>query len=232
MRRSTSSNGALPLVSEKERIERAHKIVAYLKRAYPKPKSELKYETEFQFVVAVVLSAQCTDKLVNKVTEKLFEKYKTPKDFANADPDTFEHEISAVTFYRNKAKYVRAAGAVVERDFNGYVPHTEAELTTLPGVGYKTAHVVLGELFNIWEGIASDTHVMRLARRFDLTDNIDATKISKDLERLIPKKDWQYVNNGLVLYGRYICTARPHDCSEHPLTKLWPKAANRWPRRI
>jgi len=234
MRPSTSSNGALPLEldSEKERIERARKIVGYLKRAYPKPKSELTYETEFQFVVAVVLSAQCTDKLVNRVTEKLFKKYKTPKDFADADPEIFEREISAVTFYRNKAKYVRAAGAVVERDFRGRVPRSETGLTTLPGVGYKTAHVVLGELFNIWEGIASDTHVMRLARRFDLTDNVDATKISKDLERLVPKKDWQYVNNGLVLYGRYICTARPHDCREHPLTKLWPQAADRWPVRV
>ena len=110
------------------------------------------------------------------------------------------------------------------------MPHSEREFVELPGIGYKTAHVVLGELYDIWEGIATDTHVKRFAKRFDLTDNTDLTKISKDLEMLIPKKDWKYVNNGLVLYGRYVCPARPHDCANHPLTKLWPPAAKRWPK--
>ena len=113
---------------------------------------------------------------------------------------------------------------------DGDAPRSETELVELPGIGYKTAHVVLGELYGIWEGIATDTHVKRFAKRFDLTDNNDLKKISKDLEKLIPKKDWKYVNNGLVLYGRYICPARPHDCTEHPLTKLWPPAAHRWPK--
>jgi len=103
-------------------------------------------------------------------------------------------------------------------------------LVALSGVGYKTAHVILGELYGVWEGIATDTHVKRFAKRFDLTDNTDLKKISKDLERLIPKKDWKYVNNGLVLYGRYVCPARLHDCANHPLTKLWPPAAKRWPK--
>ena len=212
------------------RKERAKKIVAYLKKAYPEPKSELAYRTPFQFVVAVILSAQCTDKAVNKVTETLFKKYKTPKDFAEADPATFTKEVSAIPFFNNKAKNIIAAAKVVQHDFGGRVPQSEAELVTLPGVGYKTAHVVLGELFDIWEGIATDTHVKRFALRFDLTDNTDPTKISKDLEALIPKADWKYVNNGLVLYGRYVCPARPHDCADHPLTKLWPEAANRWPK--
>ena len=110
------------------------------------------------------------------------------------------------------------------------MPRTEKELVALPGVGYKTAHVILGELYSTWEGIATDTHVKRFAKRFDLTSNDDLTKISKDLEMLIPKKDWKYVNNGLVLYGRYVCPARPHDCASHPLTKLWPLAAFRWPK--
>jgi endonuclease-3 len=110
------------------------------------------------------------------------------------------------------------------------VPRTEKGLVALPGVGYKTAHVILGDLYDIWEGIATDTHVKRFAKRFDLTDQSDLTKISKDLEALIPKKDWKYVNNGLVLYGRYVCPARPHDCAFHPLTKLWPPAALRWPK--
>ena len=103
-----------------------------------------------------------------------------------------------------------------------------AELITLPGVAYKTANVVLGEVYEVWEGIPTDTHVKRFAKRFDLTDNEDLTKISKDLEALVPKKDWKYVNNGLVLYGRYVCPARPHDCAAHPLTKIWKPAAKRW----
>ena len=110
------------------------------------------------------------------------------------------------------------------------MPRTESELTALPGIGYKTAHVILGELFNIWEGIATDTHVKRFAKKFDLTNNNDLKKISKDLEALIPKRDWKFVNNGLIRYGRYICPARQHDCANHPLTKLWPPAALRWPK--
>ena len=110
------------------------------------------------------------------------------------------------------------------------VPRTAEELQTLPGVAYKTSHVVLGELFNIHDGIPTDTHVKRFAYRFDLSDNRDLKKISKDLEALVPKKDWKYVNNGLILYGRYVCPARPHDCANHPLTKLWPPANKRWPK--
>ena len=215
---------------EQERHARAQKLVAYLKRAYPKPKSELKYRSPFQFVVAVMMSAQCTDKVVNRVTGPLFKKYKTPKDFAVADPMVLMREISSVTFFRNKSKAIIAAAKKVEKDFGGKVPRTALELQKLPGVGYKTAHVILGELFDIWEGIPTDTHVKRFAKRFDLTDNDDLTKISKDLEALIPKKDWKYVNNGLVLYGRYVCPARPHDCADHPLTKIWPPAAQRWPK--
>jgi endonuclease-3 len=167
---------------------------------------------------------------VNKVTETLFKRYKTPQDFASADLATFTKEISSVTFFRNKAKAVIGAAKVVQEKFKGKVPKTDEELTQLPGVGYKTAHVVLGDLYDVWEGIATDTHVKRFAKRFDLTDNTDLTKISKDLEELILKKDWKYVNNGLVLYGRYVCPARPHDCAEHPLTKVWPEAALRWPK--
>lgn len=213
-----------------ERKKRAARIVAYLKRAYPKPESELLHDTPFQFVSAVILSAQCTDKLVNKVTRTLFKKYRTPEDFANANPRTLEKEISSVTFYRNKAKALILAAKEVVKNFGGKVPKTEKELVTLHGVGYKTAHVILGELYDIWEGIPTDTHVKRFAKRFDLTDQNDLTKISKDLEALIPKKDWKYVNNGLVLYGRYVCPARTHDCINHPLTKIWPKAAHIWPK--
>ncbi|HEV3245417.1 MAG TPA: endonuclease III [Candidatus Paceibacterota bacterium] len=212
-----------------ERRKRATKIVAYLKKAYPKPKTELHYKTPMQLLTAVVLSAQATDKQVNKVTATIFKKYKTPRDFARANPKTFEKEISSLSFFRNKAKAIIAAAKKIETDFGGRIPRTVPELVTLPGVAYKTANVVLGELYNIWEGIPTDTHVKRFAYRFDLSDNTDLTKISKDLEALVPKKDWKYVNNGLVLHGRYVCPARPHDsCVTHPLTKLWPQAAKRW----
>lgn len=222
-----------------ERAIRARKIVSFLKKEYPVPKSELRYHTPFQFVVAVMLSAQCTDKAVNKLTDTLFKKYKTPADFAAAPQVVLAKEISSVPFFRNKAKAIIGAAKEVQARHDSRsgtsegkqgVPRTESELVALPGIGYKTAHVILGELYGVWEGIATDTHVKRFAKRFDLSSNEDLTKISKDLEKLIPKKDWKYVNNGLVLYGRYVCPARPHDCTTHPLTKLWPKAALRWPK--
>lgn len=212
------------------RKARAKEIVAYLKKTYPKPESELTYQTPFQFVVAVILSAQCTDRAVNKTTAALFNTYKKPSDFAEARLPIFTKEISTIPFFRNKAKAIIGAAKILQEKYDGNVPQTAAELIELPGVGYKTAHVILGELYDSWEGIATDTHVRRFASRFDLTDTSDPTKISKALEALIPKKDWKYVNNGLVLYGRYVCPARPHACADHPLTKIWPAAALRWPK--
>lgn len=214
---------------EAERRKRMAKILKYLKKTYHTPKTELHYTTPFQLVVAVMLSAQCTDKLVNKVTADLFKQYKTPKDFAKAKLALFTKEIARVSFYQNKAKHITESAKILVKDFGGRVPRTADELQKLPGVGYKTAHVILGELYNIWEGIPTDTHVKRFARKFDLTDNTDLKKISHDLEKLVSKKDWKYVNNGFVLYGRYVCKAIKHDCAQHPLTKLWPDAARRWP---
>lgn len=211
-----------------ERKARAKKVVAFLKRKYPDPKTELHYSTPFQLVVAVLMSAQCTDKVVNRVTGPLFKKYKTVKDFANADLRTLQKEISSVTFFNNKAKAIIAAAKIVDGTFGGKVPKTVAELITLPGVAYKTANVVLGELYDMWEGIPTDTHVKRFAYRFDLTDHTDLYRISKDLEALVPKKDWKFVNNGFVLYGRYICKANEHDCSVHDLTAVWPESRRRW----
>ena len=212
------------------RVARAKAIVAYLKRVYPLPKSELTYTTPFQFLVAVMLSAQCTDKKVNQVTERLFKKYQTPADFAALDEQTLAPQIASITYFNAKAKHVIATARKVQKEFGGTVPKTEVELVSLPGVGYKTAHVVMGELYDAWEGIPTDTHVKRFAHRFDLTRHSDLKKISKDLEALVPKSDWKYVNNGLVLYGRYVCPARPHECTGHPLTKIWPPSATRWPK--
>lgn len=213
-----------------QRKARAAKIVSYLKKAYPKPASELKYSTPFQFMVAVMLSAQCTDKVVNRVTETVFKKYKSPSDFAKADQKTFEKEISSIPFFRNKTKAIIGAAKIVAHTHKGKVPSDAEQLQKLPGIGYKTAHVIMGELFGEWPGIPTDTHVKRFAKRFDLTDNNDLGKISKDLETLVSKKDWKFVNNGLVLYGRYVCPARPHDCTNHPLTRIWPPALQRWPK--
>ena len=213
-----------------ERRARAAKLVAYLKKAYPKPKSELKYKTPFQFAVAVMMSAQCTDKTVNRVTDSLFKKYKTPNDFAHANLATLTKEISSVTFFRNKAKAIIAAAKKIEKEFNGRLPRTPEDLQGLPGIGYKSAHVIMGEIYDEWPGIPTDTHVKRFAHRFDLTKHQDLKKISHDLEALVPKKDWKYVNNGLVLYGRYICKAHKHDCVPHPLSSIWPPMLKRWPK--
>lgn len=218
------------MASVAERKARAKKVVAYLKKAYPVPKTELLYQTPFQLVAAVMLSAQCTDKTVNRVTAPLWKKYKSVADFAKLSPAAFDKELSSVSFHSNKAKAIIATAKMLQKEFGGKVPKTEAELVRLPGIAYKTAHVVLGELYGIWEGIPTDTHVRRFALRLDLTSNTELTKISKDLEALLPKADWKYVNNGLVLYGRYVCKANPHECKEHPLTKIWPPAAKRWPK--
>ncbi|KND47158.1 MAG: endonuclease III [Parcubacteria bacterium C7867-004] len=213
-----------------ERKARAKKLIAYLKKAYPKPATELNYTTPIQLVVAVMLSAQSTDKRVNLVTEVIFKNYKTVNDFADADLATFTQQISSITFFQNKAKHIIATAKMIRDEFGGEIPKIEAQLVRLPGIAYKTAHVVLGELYGIYEGIPTDTHVRRFALRFDLTNRTELTRISKDLEMLIPKNDWKYVNNGFVLYGRYLCPALPHPCENHPLTKLWPPAANRWPK--
>lgn len=220
----------MPNAVLEERKARAQKIVRYLKNAYPVPETELAFTTPIQLVVAVMLSAQSTDKRVNLVTKTLFKKYKSVKDFAEADLAQFTEQISSITFFRNKARHIIATARMLEDEFGGKIPKTEQELVRLPGIAYKTAHVILGELHGIWEGIPTDTHVRRFALKFDLTDRTELTKISKELEQLVPKKDWKYVNNGLVLYGRYVCKAMPHPCEDHPLTKLWPPAAHRWPR--
>jgi endonuclease III len=222
---------SLPVLSTpEERKERMRKILSYLKKTYPEPKTELHYDTPMQLVAAVMLSAQCTDKKVNMVAETLWKKYKSVSDFADADFETFASETSSITFYRNKAKAIIATANMIRNEFGGEIPKTAEELIRLPGIAYKTAHVVLGELYGIYEGIPTDTHVRRFALRFDLTSRTELTKISKDLEVLVPKPDWKYVNNGFVLYGRYVCNAFPHDCTPHPLTKIWPPANHRWPK--
>lgn len=215
---------------ETERKLRAMKLVQKLRMLYPDLKIELNYSNNWELLVAVMLSAQCTDKRVNQVTATLFKKYKTLEDYCTASLREFERDIYSTGFYRNKAKNILAAAKVVKEVFGGKIPKTMEDMLTIPGVARKTANVVLGSAYGIREGIAVDTHVRRLALKFDLTDYKDPVRIERDLMELIPKKDWGFVNHQMVMYGRYICTARSHDCGDHPLTKIWPEAGNRWPK--
>ena len=213
-----------------ERKRRAKKIIRILKELYPDSKIELNYKTNWELLVAVVLSAQCTDKRVNEVTKTLFKKYKTLDDYVSAKQKGFEKDIKPTGFYRNKAKNILSAAKILKEEFGGVMPKTIEEMITIPGVARKTANVVLANAYGIYEGIAVDTHVRRLCIKFDLTNNTDPVRIERDLMELIPKRDWKYVNHQMVMYGRYICTAIKHDCGDHPLTKIYPKAANIWPK--
>lgn len=213
-----------------KRKERAEKILTELKKLFPEAGMALRYSNNWELVVAVALSAQCTDKRVNMVTKDLFKKYRTLDEYADADQKEFEQDIHSTGFYRNKAKNIIAAAQKVRNEYNRVVPHTMEELITLPGVGRKTANVVLGNAFDTVEGIAVDTHVRRFAIKFDLTDHTEPKKIEEDLMQLFPKEEWFPLTYRLIEYGRQICPARPHQCSEHPLTKIWPDAGERWPK--
>jgi len=215
---------------EIERKKRAQKLVRKLKELYPNPESELTWGNNWELLVAIILSAQCTDKRVNEETAKLFKKYRKLEDYVNTKPLEFEKDIFATGFYRNKTKNILAAAKLVKKKYKGRLPKTMEEMLTIPGVARKTANVFLGNAYGIYPGIAVDTHVKRLARKFDLTDNTNPDKIEKDLMHLIPEKEWPFVNHSMVLYGRYICPARKHDCIEHPLTQLWPPAGKCFPK--
>ena len=214
----------------KERTERVAKMNKILEKLYKSPRVELNYNTDWELVIAVQLSAQCTDKRVNKVTEKLFKKYKTIHDYASATQAAMEKDVFQCGFYRNKAKNIIASSKMMEEDFGGKVPKSMEEILMLPGVARKTANVVLSNLYQIHEGIAVDTHVRRFAIRFDLSDYKDPIKIERDLMEIMPKKYWWGFNHRLVLYGRDYCPARKHECDEHPLTKVYPKSTKIWPK--
>ena len=204
------------------------KLDAALKKLFPKATTELIYKTPWQFMVAVQLSAQCTDKRVNIVTKELFKKYKTLDDYVDADPKEFESMIRSVTYFHNKTKNILAAARVVEREFSGKLPKTMEQMLTIPGVGRKTANVILADLYNITPGITVDTHVIRFASRFDLSDHRDATKIERDLMQIVPKKEWRHFTHRIIFYGRYLAPARTYDTTKDPLVKIYPTAAKRF----
>lgn len=183
------------------------KVMRILKRLYPNPKCALNYRSPWQLLVAVILSAQCTDKKVNEVTQALFRKYRTLDDYLVARPAEFERDIYSTGFYKNKTKSILSAAKAIKNDFNGKLPRTMREMLTIPGVGRKTANVVLGELYGVAEGIAVDTHVIRLSRLLGLTKHCDATRIERNLMEVVPKKDWMHLSHALILYGREYCSA-------------------------
>ena len=200
-----------------------------LKKLFPKARIALAYGNTWELLVSVVLSAQCTDKRVNLVTKDLFAKYRTLGDYARADVRQFGEDIKSTGFYRNKAKNILAAARMV-KDFNGRVPGAMEELLKIPGVARKTANVILGNAFKKVEGIAVDTHVRRFALKFDLTDSRDPKKIEQDLMEILPKKEWFNWTYRMIEYGRQICPAHPHECANHPLSKIYPTATHTWPR--
>jgi endonuclease III len=195
-----------------------------LKQQYPNPKTELTHENEMQLVIAVMLSAQTTDKKVNQITPKLFAKYKTWQDFANADLIELQQGIHGVNFHLGKAERIIKAAQVVLKDFEGKVPHNLADLIKIPGVARKSANVILQELWDIAEGIVVDTHVTRVSNRLGLTTHTDAVKIEKDLMLLVPRKYWRNFSGAVVLHGRYTCIARKPNCSDCVLNKICPSA--------
>lgn len=200
-----------------ERRRRAAYIYAELTKLFPDAGMMLNFSNHWELVLAVSLSAQCTDKKVNEVTEKLFKKYPTLNDYLRADLQEFEHDIFQTGFYHQKAKNTLAAARVLQDRFGGVVPNTMEELMELPGVGRKTANVVLGNAFGIAVGIAVDTHVARLARVFGLTKNSDPEKIEQDLMKIIPQKDWFRTTYLYIEYGRRYCIARPHEHQKCPI---------------
>jgi len=209
-----------------ERKARIRKLDRALKKLYPTATTELLYKTPWQFMVAVQLSAQCTDKLVNKVTPPLFRKLRTIQDFAKAKPEELFPLIRSVTYANNKTRNIIRAANYLLQTHQGKLPRTIEEMVKMPGVGRKTANVLLGDLFGICEGITVDTHVIRFALRFDLSDYKDAVRIERDLMEILPEKEWPYFTHRVIYYGRRMAPARKHDTKNDPLVKIFPNAGS------
>lgn len=193
-----------------------------LAATYPDAHCALDHKTPIQLLVATILSAQCTDARVNRVTPTLFARYKTARDFAEADPKELERLIASTGFFRNKAKNIIACCRAIVEKHGGDVPGTLEELVQLPGVGRKTANVILGNAFGV-PGITVDTHVGRLSRRLGLTTHDDPVKVEFDLMAIIPEADWTMFSHRLIFHGRQVCAARKPDCPACPMNRFCPK---------
>lgn len=196
------------------------RIIQTLTKLFPDAGMMLRYKNNWELLVAVILSAQCTDKKVNEVTEKLFKKYRTLNDYVRASPQAFERDIYQTGFFRTKTKHILASAKIVKETFHGRVPRTMPEMLRLPGVARKTANVVLGNAYGVAEGIAVDTHVKRIVRILGLSEHENPEKIECDLMAVVPKKDWFRFTYLLIGYGRKYCPARRHNHVECPLSKI------------
>jgi endonuclease-3 len=199
-----------------DKREKAGKVLDILEKEFPGARSALRFENPLQLLIATILSAQATDKLVNQVTESLFKKYRTAIDFAKADPAVLERDLASINFYRNKAKSVRGACVKIVEEFGGRVPETLEELVTLPGVGRKTANIVLGNAFGK-SALAVDTHVKRVAQRLGLTDSDDPDKIEAALTAIISTERWTMTTHLFIQHGRKTCKALRPDCEHCPI---------------
>jgi endonuclease-3 len=210
-------------VDKAEAAERVRKILPILEKMYPDAKTALNFKNPLELLIATILSAQCTDVRVNMVTKEVFKKYKSAAGWAKADIKEIESDIKSTGFYHNKAVSIKNACKEIIERFAGKVPDTMEELITLPGVGRKTANVVLGNAFGT-SAIACDTHVIRLSRRLQLSANSDPVKLEFDLAEIIPKKSWTIFSHLLILHGRNVCYARKPDCNNCRIAKFCPVA--------
>jgi endonuclease III len=215
----------MPRESLQDKQARTKKIIAGLRKAYPNAHCELNYSTPLELLVATILSAQCTDKRVNLVTHELFKKYRNARDYAEAPLADLEQAIKTAGFFRNKAKNIQACCRKLVEKHGGEVPRAMAELTHLDGVGRKTANVVLGNAFNLNEGVVVDTHVGRLSERLGLTREKSPEKIEQDLMKLVPREQWTLFSHWLIWHGRRRCDARKPDCAECEIRTLCPTGA-------
>jgi endonuclease-3 len=214
----------LPKETLSQKQKRTRQLLERLEAAHPDARCSLHYSNPLELLVATVLSAQCTDERVNRVTESLFKKYRTAEDYAGAPSGELEDDIKSTGFYRNKAKALRACCAELVARYRGEVPSNMAALVQLPGVGRKTANVLLGNAFEVAEGMVVDTHVRRLTARLGLTKHTDPDRIEQDLLPLVPREAWIIISHLLILHGRRICSARAPKCSVCPLNDLCPSA--------
>ena len=206
-----------------DRKVQAKQALAGLRRLYPDAHCELDFSSPLELIVATILSAQCTDKRVNTVTPHLFRKYRTAEAYAKADPRTLEQEIRTTGFYRSKAASILATAKALVEKFGGEIPKTMDELLTLRGVARKTANVVLGTAYGIPAGVVVDTHVRRVSYRLGLTDEKDPEKIERDLQKIVPRKDWIYFGHAIIWHVRRVCKAAAPDCPGCLLSKICPQ---------
>jgi endonuclease-3 len=202
--------------------DRVKELIKAWPKIYPDAHTELNFKNPLELLIATILSAQCTDKRVNMVTPLLFKKYRSAKDYAAALPGELENAIKSTGFFNSKAKSIRGAAAAIAKKFGGKVPDSMEHLRELPGVGRKTANVVLGNAFGINEGIVVDTHVIRLSQRLGLTKHKDPEKIEQDLMKLVPKEHWTNWSHWLIWHGRRRCFARKPDCANCEVFRLCP----------